>query len=382
MNNLTEQTLKRLCFILCLVSIILISGCGDGRPDLEEVIASAIEASDQIHSYRIKMQSQHTEKGKPEQTSIHMEFVAPDRLHTMTVFSGALTSGEEQIRIGTTSYTRENDSNDWNVHDWEDDRLAVRDLAAGTLLSFGELVNVKELDDDVIDGVDCFHYMGSMNMQGQQEDEHASLDESAPHYKQRKQMYESIEYIHDDMEFWIGKDDYLLRQYTVYIETSTYQDRDEDTEEVEHYGSNTTLKFYDYNETIMITAPSVEKTEGVHLTAKMQEVNVGGSDPEHQVMEYEITVVNMGTETAGDLRLYVDTKITNEGLQTFEAKADTMPVNLGRVDNAIYHVNWEFNLLELKKEKFMELIRQNTLRATWTDIDGVQHEEVLIKGEK
>jgi hypothetical protein len=126
----------------------------------------------------------------------------------------------------------------------------------------------------------------------------------------------------------------------------------------------------------------MEPLEGVHLNATIREVDSGGSDPEHEVMEYEITVSNEGTETANNLRIYIDTKITNEGLQTYEAEADNMPVNLGPDKTVTYDVSWEYNLLELTKEKFLEYRRQNTLRATWTDTEEVQHEEVLIKGKE
>jgi hypothetical protein len=114
----------------------------------------------------------------------------------------------------------------------------------------------------------------------------------------------------------------------------------------------------------------------------LREVDSGDSDPEHQLMDYEITVSNEGTETANNLRLLVDTKITNEGARTYEAEADTMPVNLEPDRTATYRVSWEYNLITLTKEKFLEYIRQNTLRATWTDTEKVRHEEVLITGQE
>ena len=166
------------------------------------------------------------------------------------------------------------------------------------------------------------------------------------------------------------------------MEIGEFRDKGEDTEEVEYSSVITTCKFYNFNEPVEIEPPLIEPFEGVHLIARMREVDSGGSDPEHQLMDYEITVSNEGTETANNLRLFVDTQITNEGARTYEAKADVMPVNLGPDETATYHVSWEYNLIELTKEKFLEYIQQNTLRATWTDIEEVQHEEVLITGEK
>jgi hypothetical protein len=368
--------------LILTLSAGLLTGCGNARSDFKEVVEKAIEASNQTQSYRVEMVSNSTEYGNSSQTNILMEFVAPDRLHVITRMSGEIDSSEEQIQIGTVAYTRENNTDDWRVRDWEDERMAVRDLAAGTLLTATELKDVEILKNETVDGVDCYHYTGSMNIEGQQEEELASLDKSDPYYEQRKQVYESVEYIRDDMEIWIGRDDHLLRQYAVYIETTMYGDKGEDTEEVESYGSTTTLRFYDYNEPIEITAPSTEPAEGVRLSARMRDMNAGGDDPEHYVVEYEITVVNMGTETASNLRLFLDTKITNQGQQTFEAQADTILVDLGPVDEAVYHVNWEVDLVELTKEKFLEFRRQNTLRGTWIDANGIEREEVLIQGQE
>jgi hypothetical protein len=366
--------------ILVLPLFTLFSSCGDARPDFEEIIASAIEAANEIQTYRMEIENNQLEKGEAERSSGWIEFVAPDRTHVLSGPSGI--EKEESIQIGTIIYTRSESSTEWKVRDWGDERFAARNIAVGVLQSFGDLTEVKELRDEKIDGVDCFHYIGSMNMKGRQEEQLASLDESDPHYEQQKLVYESIEYVRDDIEFWIGKEDYLLRQYITYMEISEVRDKGEDTEEVENYSAITTCKFSDFNEPIEIEPPLIEPLEGVHLIARMREVDSGGSDPEHEVMSYEITVSNEGTETANNLRLFVDTKITNEGLQTYEAEADIMPVNLGPDKTVTYHVSWEYNLIELTKEKFLEYLRQNTLRATWTDTEEVQHEEVLITGEE
>jgi hypothetical protein len=378
-----ERTLLSALIIALLVLLLLpFSGCGDARPDFEEVIAGAIEATDEVQTYRMEVESNRIEKGEAEQSSTWIEFVAPDRIHGISQQLPENGSGEEQIQIGTMLYTRAINSNDWHARDWEDERFAARNIATDMLYSFGELVDNKELTDEKIDGVDCFHYTGSMNMKGQQEEQLASLDQSDPYYEQRKLMYESVEYVRDDVEFWIGKDDYLLRQYIMYMEIGEVRDKGEDTEEVEYSSVITTCKFSNFNELVEIEPPVIEPFEGVYLIARMREVDSGGSDPEHQLMDYEITVSNEGTETANNLRLFVDTQITNEGARTYEAEADIMPVNLGPDETATYHVSWEYNLIELTKEKFLEYIRQNTLRATWTDIEEVQHEEVLITGEE
>jgi hypothetical protein len=381
-SQMKRSLISILIIILLVLPAVPLSGCGDARPDFEEIINEAIKANDELQTYRMDMESNRIEKGEPEQSSGWMEFVAPDRIHTISQPMQENVSGEEQIQIGTVIYSRDIDSDDWHTRDWEDERFSVRNIATGMLQSFGELTNIKELRDEKIDGIDCFHYIGSMNMKGQQEEQLAAVDKSDSHYEQQKLMYESIKYVRDEVEFWIGKNDYLLRQYITYIEISEVRDKGEGTEEVDNYSSISTCKFSDFNEPLEIEPPLMEPFEGVNLTASMREVDSTNNDPEHQLMDYEITIVNMGTETANNLRLFIESKITNQGLQTYEAKADTMTVNLKPVEKVTYHVSWEFNLIELTKEKFLEYIRQNTVRATWIDIDGVQHEEVLITGEE
>lgn len=367
--------------LVLLFSMALVSGCGDTRPGIEEVIDKSIESTNQPQSFRAEMLSSDMEEN-PGQTSTVMEFVAPDRLHTVTRLSGDISSSEEMVQIGTITYTRENSTDVWHIRDWGDERMAAGNLAGSAVQSLKVLVDISELQDEKIDSIDCYHYIGSLNMQQQREEQFTALDESDPLYEQLKQSYESIEYTRDDVEFWISKDDYLLRQYTVYMLTTTNKDESKDTEEVENYGSTTTLRFYDYNEPIDITAPSTEPVEGVHLSARLNDVSPGSNDPERQTMSYEIKVVNMGNETAYDLKLFLETELTDEGHQIFEAEPDTMPVDLEPVDEAIYHVGWEFNLVELTKEKFIELLHQNTLRATWQDDQGKEHEAVLIQGRE
>lgn len=254
-------TIVLLASLILTLSVVILPGCSNDRSGFEYVIEKAIEASEQVQSYRVEMEINSIEKENTSQTNMVMEFVAPDRLHVITRMSGEFDSSEEQIQIGTKMYTRESSTDDWHVSDWGDERMAARDLAGGMLLSFNELKDIEILKDEKIDGADCYHFIGKTDIQGQREEELALLDETDPLYEQLKQSVESIEYIRDDMEFWIDKDDYLLRQCTVYMDTRTYKDKGEDTEEVESYGSTTTLRFYDYNEPIEITAPSTEHAD-------------------------------------------------------------------------------------------------------------------------
>lgn len=369
-----------LVIALMIPSLTQFSGCGGTHPDFKQIIDSAIHATAEIKTYRMEVENNYTENGETEQSKNWIEFVAPDRMHVTSRQFTDNGDRDEYFIIGSTQYTREINSNDWQTRDLGNEIGAIHDLASGVLQSAAELEDIEELRDEKIDGAVCFHYIGSMNMAGRQEEQLASLDQSSPYYEQQKLMYESIEYVRDNIELWIGKDDYLLRKYIMYMETSVFRDKGEDTEEVENNSVTTICKFLDFNKALEIEPPLTEPFEGVHLIATMRQVDSDSSDPAHQLMTYAITISNEGTETAYSLRLFVDTKITNDGEQTYEAEADAMPVNLTPERTEIYHVSWEYDLIELTKEKFLEYIRQNTLRATWTDIEEVQHDEELLTG--
>lgn len=224
--------LSALIIALMILPLVPFSGCGDARPDFEEVIANAIKATDEIQTYRIEIESNRIERGEAEGTSGWIEFVAPDRIHSISRLLPENGSGEESIQIGTTIYARDINNDDWHVRDWNDERFAVCNIATGMLHSFAELAGIKELEDEKIDGVDCFHYIGGMK--GQQEEQLASF-----------------EYARNDVEFWIGKDDHLLRQYKTYMEIA----EDEDTKEVEYYSNITTCRLSNFNEPLVIEPP-------------------------------------------------------------------------------------------------------------------------------
>jgi hypothetical protein len=233
--------LSALNFVSLVLLLVSFSGCGGARPDFEEVIASAIKAADDLQTFRMEGESNRIEKGEHEGTSIWTEFVVPDRIHSISQQLPENGSGEELIQIGTTIYTREINSNEWHVRDWEDEKFIVRNFATDMLYLFAGLADIKVLRDEKIDGVDCFHYTGRMNLKGQQ-----------------KEQLASFEYARDDVEFWIGKDDYLLWQYKMYIEIA----EDEDTEEMEYSSVITTCRFSNFNEPIEIEPPLVEQLEG------------------------------------------------------------------------------------------------------------------------
>ncbi len=370
--------MKRAIFILVAIlsASMLMLSCGGNRPDFEDVVAKAIEATGEVQTYRMEMESNWIENGKEEQSVASMEFVAPDRTHVLSGPSGS--EKEESIQIGTILYTRSESSTEWNVRDWGNENLTVRDMAVGTIESSLKLVDITQLKDEKIEGIDCFHFIGKMNMKGQQEEQLASLDQSDPHYEQRKSALESMlkstEIIRDNIELWIGKDDYMLYQYRVHIEQNMIDDIGEETEEIETYSSVNTVRFFDFNEPIEIDAPPAELVKSASLVINSTSSAGGSEDLSHQVIKYEISVSNRGIETAQDVQVFVDSPATNQGLKTMEAEAERWPADLKPGESLKYLVNWEYDLSLSSKEELIDLLRQTVIRATWTDENGERHE--------
>jgi hypothetical protein len=172
---------------LGVLTAVSIAGCGDTRPDFEEVMSDAIEAAAELDTYSMQIEA-------------------------------------------------ENSDVPWGVRDWEN--TTSSDRAFSVMLGrLPDLDDIKELDDENINGVDCYHYIGKNK-----------LDESTT------EQFPSLEYERNDTEFWIGKDDFFLRQCKIYMEIAV---DDEETGEILPY-SVITFTFSEFNDPIEIGSTELE----------------------------------------------------------------------------------------------------------------------------
>ena len=124
--------------IFGVLSAVSISGCGDTRLGFEEVMAKSIKAAAEVETYSMEAEGSNR---------------APISSHRSFSDMFAMVTG---------------------------------------------LDDIKELDDEVIYGVDCYHYIGRNKVE-------ENVTEQSP----------SLGYERNYTEFWIGKDDFFLRK--VYI---------------------------------------------------------------------------------------------------------------------------------------------------------------------
>ncbi len=162
--------------ILGVLPAVSFSGCGDTRPGFEEVMANATEAAAEVETYSMQVAAENWE--------------VP-----------------------------------WGVRDWEN--TISSNGFSGMLGRLTDLEDIKELDDEKIGGVGCYHYIGKNK-----------VDESVT------EQFPSLEYERNDTEFWIGKDDFFLRQCNVHMEIAVNK---EDAGEIFPY-SVITFAFSRFND--------------------------------------------------------------------------------------------------------------------------------------
>ena len=124
----------------------------------------------------------------------------------------------------------------WGVRDWENTISSNRDFS-GMLSRLTDLEDTQELGDERVDGVDCYHYIDKNK-----------VDESVT------EQFPSLEYERNDTEFWIGKDDFFVRQCKVYMEIV---ENNEDAGEIVPY-SEATFTFSRFNDPIEMEGPELE----------------------------------------------------------------------------------------------------------------------------
>lgn len=248
----------KIYMLLVFLLVAPLAGCGGPRPSPEEVIAGATDAANELQTYRFEMTGTTTQDGETNYFNMQGEFVSPDRLHVVMTSDG---DTQESIIIGQQAYRRAPDSDRWEV----DESSAAIALATGTtrwLASTVEildsLIGVVELRDEKIGGVSCFHYRGSVDMESRVQEQIANLDPTLPDYEEMGRYIEQQCQWEQDFEFWISKEDYLLRQVDMQYEMVYTEDVGEDTEWEERYTANYTLRFFDFNQPITIEPPVTE----------------------------------------------------------------------------------------------------------------------------
>lgn len=237
--------------MLAFLLLTMLIGCSSSGPNPLELIAKAQVAINEVESYRIEITTTITQNGKTTQSSGQGEFVSPDRLHMIKTDEDG---NRESIRIGQTEYNQNANSNNWEVRQWPKS-LPFYNPAVTLVEELDSLVGLVGMSDEEVDSVDCFHYKGSIDTEAQVDTEIAKLDPSQPGYEERIKLLEPRRRWQFTLEFWIDKEDHLLRQLKQYQDMVFIEDIGEGTEREEQANVLIAYRFFDFNQPIQIEAP-------------------------------------------------------------------------------------------------------------------------------
>ena len=126
----------------------------------------------------------------------------------------------------------------------------------------------------------------------------------------------------------------------------------------------------------------------VNLVATMHSCGGSGggpiaSDPtQHFDLGCETIICNQGRDTANDVKVFVDTSVTNEGLQTLELqpRQKQKPVILKKGECETFAVNWGYDCTGISHDEVYQSVNQYVLHVTWIDKNGKQVAKVLCEG--
>lgn len=220
-----EMDIRRY-FIVGVVILLMmpIVGCSKELTS-REIVTKACATTSKVESYRVMVSTISTIEGQASETFSETEFVRPARWHTKITTDG---SWHEFINIGERQYSRDSDRMQWRLCNMplpgEDGATSTGWCAAYVEEMFQRpdlLVDLEKLSDEEIDGVECFRYRGKVDVD--------------PEWK-------------TDVELWIGKDDYLIRQIKSDMESTSRPGE-------EKWVASSLRKFYDFNQPIEIEPP-------------------------------------------------------------------------------------------------------------------------------
>ncbi|HBR10594.1 TPA: hypothetical protein DD712_05040 [Candidatus Acetothermia bacterium] len=320
------------------------------------VMAAAHAATAGLQSYRMSGSITSTFNGETVETVIEMKFAAPDRFHTKITIDGAF---HEFIIIGDKQFIREPD-NDQPGRFTVGFAIAIDILSREkTLELLGQLTDLERLPDQKIDGVNCFHYRGRV------------VEEEAGGMR-------------IEVELWIGKDDYLIRQMKMEHEEIPLED--EDIGPWGPFTSRSVTRFYDFNEPIEIKPPKTacgellpgwrlvdryprEQTFRGDVTFTVDLRSNSGDDPAHQQISAHITIANVREEAVSNVRVSLITRATNEERGWMWNSSE--PVTLEPGEYVTYEVTWEFDAGDISKEELSRLVdNQTRVLVSYTTPEG------------
>lgn len=204
-----------------------------------DVFTKAQEAISNIQSYRISFSSIQESEGATKQLSAEGEFGSSEQSYLKLMLGGQTN---EYITIGNKKYIQDEEKlTGWNVA-FNTAFVPDKEAALDTLK---QLMDIQTLPDETIEGVNCFHYRGKYPENPGVENMIAEMNS-----KLTEEQIEQAQVEFDQMrtsgevDIWISRDDYFIRQEQVTIRNSEGQ-----------AVTTSVSKFSNFNQPVIIEPP-------------------------------------------------------------------------------------------------------------------------------
>ncbi|MDD5094076.1 MAG: hypothetical protein PHV74_06840 [Dehalococcoidia bacterium] len=256
-----------ICVLLVLITMMILpsAGCSEEGASGQaagplSIIEKAIDANSTVESYRAVFESASTFRGKAENNVSHIEFLSPDRYRQTS--TNEEDSTDEYIRIGNTQYSRDSDHSFWAFRE-EESEIEFPPQRPGLFIrsefsDYVDKVNWEELANENIDGTDCFHFVGEVDMNLAVDDMIVEIEEDQGELDAEQLRYmDQMRRAEQTIVLWIGTDDYIVRQER---SVSRSLDPFRADEEERWFDATMLIRYYDFNAPIPIEAPADART--------------------------------------------------------------------------------------------------------------------------
>jgi hypothetical protein len=250
----------KLSWLLVFIFIsVIATGCSE-QVNLTEVTTRAIAATVETKSYRVNEIESSVVDGQTVEKTIQTEFVAPNRFHEKMVSDDFWI---ETISIGDENYVRGTYIPTWckSPCEYDDPSSGQTVTVQADLLPLGKeldplnwLSDLKQLSDETVDGVYCWHYSGLIDVNSYVDMLQKSAKSKGGQIKQNSfELPDNSRQGAMTFEIWVAKSSFLILQLKVEEQLITT-----DSKGVEKlFNSSSTKHFYDFNELINIDLPQI-----------------------------------------------------------------------------------------------------------------------------
>jgi hypothetical protein len=361
-----------------------------GSLEPQSVMAKTYTAIEGLQSYRMSFSSTSIMDEEVVSNVTEIEFAAPNRYHTLVTNNGETS---EYIIIGDTQYMTKGSSHSVAI--------AIASGASSSIMSkentlklLDELAGLKTMPDEKVNGVSCYHYLGKWDkekhiaeLKRNMQESYAQLDMPGPTDEQMEEIYAELRSMDVTYEYWIGKDDYLIRKMKT--------EQRGPSGERGKMSVDATMNYYDFNRPIDIEPPldaDGNLMAGWQLGAVLgsnQQIfsksimtstgpQEGYNDWEHQEVRYTITLTNTDDETVTDVRVTIATKLTKKDDKPMVvAEPDTPADAVGPGESRTFRANIPFDATGYTKEEILELEGLTTILVDYTTAEGRMQTQLI-----